>query len=89
MQNFDQVEDRTLENNSTFSENEILRDETADHIDENLERENQFLPSHGDLINASFVIGEFYDGGTLFQRTDETDWSLMLSILNNIECERL
>jgi hypothetical protein len=42
----------------------------------------RMMEGNEDLIEASFVLGEFYDGGTLFKRKNKSIWPLVLSILN-------
>lgn len=42
----------------------------------------RMLDGNDNLIEASFVLGEFYDGGTLFKRKAKSIWPLVLSILN-------
>jgi hypothetical protein len=58
--------------------------QSCHHLDDmhRLFENMKLKPGNGDLIEASFILGEFYDGGTLFKRKAKSIWPLVLSILN-------
>jgi hypothetical protein len=58
--------------------------QSCHHLNEMHQRFNELKQIDGnqDLIEASFVLGEFYDGGTLFKRKNKSIWPLVMSILN-------
>jgi hypothetical protein len=79
----DESEDVRL-NESTRVEDIMDSKQSCHHLNEMhqlFERMKQ-KPGNEDLLEASFILGEFYDGGTLFKRKAKSIWPLVMSILN-------
>jgi hypothetical protein len=71
-------------NESTRVEDIMDSKQSCHHLNEMhqlFERMKQ-KPGNEDILEASFILGEFYDGGTLFKRKAKSIWPLVMSILN-------